>query len=300
MSADFRDGLLNAEGGFISVNGFVNTKSAFFASSAITISSSGALVVSASGSLNGATATQINYLSSINGGIVDLSSVQSISGIKTFTSPITFSSGFSTTSDTDLGTLTVSGLITANGGITLGNNQSISGGVLNCTYFTTTGTQVSIKPLTLVLGAGAGTTNLCGNVQWYNTGNVYYKPFAHGGLITLSQTTQNLLTSGNAGTFYSSYNLKITSATTPTLVLPDPDSNIDGQTITFIRSGITSNNAVILTTYTSSNASFLISASATNLPSFTLGSTWFKVSFMCCPNYDTTSTTWVWNQVLYQ
>ena len=120
-----QDGILMAQGGLFSF-GFVNSKSAVFASNAVTISTSGAILVSASGSLNGANVTQLNYLSNINGGIVDLSSAQTISGIKTFNSACVFSGGFSTTSETDLGTLSVGGLISANAGLTLASNQLLT------------------------------------------------------------------------------------------------------------------------------------------------------------------------------
>ena len=108
FTVDPKDGLLNSEGGFISVNGFVNTKSAHFASSTVSISSAGALVVSESATLNGASVNQLNYLSAISGGIVDLSSAQTITAAKTFTSLATFSGGVSINGDIETGNLSLS------------------------------------------------------------------------------------------------------------------------------------------------------------------------------------------------
>ena len=253
--------------------------------------------------LNGISRTSLSYLVGLNDKPVDISSTQAIAGAKTFSSLATFSGGISTNGETDTGSLTCSGLITANGGLT--SSGTITGNIVQASYLSGVGGQIMIQPTLLYCGSGSGTTQMCGSVKWYNNGGLFYQPFSYGGLITLATATQNLLSGGNSGTLSPYYHLQPTYTTaTPTLTLPDPASYIAGQEITFVRAGASSSsfgNAINLTTVTPAKANFLISQSSTDIsPTFTLGSSWYKIQFVCLPNPDASGTPYCWTQILYQ
>ena len=208
---------------------------------------------------------------------------------------ITCSGAFSCGSETDLGTLTVSGLLTANGNITTGT--------LNAGYISGIANQTIINAGNIYIGTGAGgSVQLTGSVT-YNPLNsqagIRYQPFSYGGVFNVNAATQTLV---SGAIFNEWYHLNVTyTSTTPILKIPDPASFQIGQTIKFIRCGVTANNAVILQTVTSASSNFLINASATDIsPSFQLGSSWYKIGFVCLPNPDATGSPNCWQQIMYQ
>ena len=254
--------------------------------------------------LNGISRNSLGYLVGLASAPVDTTSTQTISGAKTFSSLATFSAGISTNGETDTGTLTCSGLITANGGVT--SSGTIQGNTVQTSNLSGISGQIMIQPSTVYLGSSSGTVYMSAqNTLWYNNGSLLYQPFSYGGLITISTATQNLLSGGNSGTLCPYYHLKSTYTTaTPTLTLPDPATYLAGQEITFVRAGASSasfGNAINLTTVTQAKANFLINQSSTDIsPTFTLGSSWYKIQFVCLPNPDATGTPYCWQQILYQ
>ena len=142
------------------------------------------------------------------------------------------------------------------------------------------------------------------SLKYLKATSLYYQPFSYGSLITVAALTQNLLSAGNTGTLNSYYHIKVTFTTsTPTLYIPDPVAALAGCEIKFIRAGTTTSNAVNIATVTNTTATsnFLISPSATDIsPTFTLGSNWNKVGFVCLINPDATGTQYAWQQILYQ
>ena len=322
INVDPVDGIIGATGGFVTPLGPVIAKSCNFASGYITISSSGALVVSGQGSLNGASSTQVNYISSVSGGIVDLSSTQTIAGAKTFSSACVFSSGFSTSGETDLGTLSVSGLISANGGLTIPSSQaltvsgtlngasstqvnyisSVSGGIVDLSSTQTIAGAKTFSSACVFNGNFSTTSETIVNSLKYNKGSsLYYQPSSYGGIIAVNAANVKLFSVANTGTLNAWYHINTTYITSvPTLVLPDPTAALVGCEIKFVKCNA-ANNAVYLTTSTPASSNFLISASATDIsPNFTLGSTWYKVGFVCLPNPDATNTPYCRQQILYQ
>jgi len=186
------------------------------------------------------------------------------------------------------------------------NDASATAYYLTFVPSSTTGTQSFYTSNNVTIDAKDGkmvATVLQANTLQLNKTNITFIPNSYGSLITLTTTTAtNLLTGGNSGTLYQYYHLKTTASGTPTLVLPDPIAALAGVKIEFIRAGTTSTNTINLTTVTGTTSSnFLISSSATNItPTFTLGATWYKISFVCLINPNATGTPYAWNQVLYQ
>jgi len=192
--------------------------------------------------------------------------------------------------------------------ITVSNNDaSATAYYLTFVPSSTTSSQALYTSANVSINAKDGkmvaNTIQAGTLQLYKSASITFIPNAYGSLITLTTTTAtNLLSGGNTGTLYQYYHLKTTASGTPTLVLPDTIAALAGVKIEFIRAGTTSTNTINLTTVSGTTSSnFLISSSATNIsPTFTLGATWYKISFVCLINPDASGTVYAWNQILYQ
>ena len=193
------------------------------------------------------------------------------------------------------------------GGVTqsqLTSLSTISGAIVDIgSTQTITGAKTFSGGITVSSEVDTGNLTVSGLFSQNKATNLYYTPNAYGSKIVVATASQNLLTSGNTGTIYKWYHISTTyTTTTPTLLLPDPVVALAGVEIYFVRCGAA--NAVNLQTVsfaTANTSNFLISSSSTNItPSFTLGSTWYKVGFVCLLNPDATGTQYAWNQILYQ
>ena len=103
----------------------------------------------------------------------------------------------------------------------------------------------------------SGTTVQSLKIKFNSGAYPTYAPYGYYGLLTLSAATQNLCGTGNIGLLNAYTNVSVTYTTsTPILILPDPVSQMAGQSMYLIRSGITTSNAITLKTFTLSLSNF--------------------------------------------
>ena len=124
--------------------------------------------------------------------------------------------------------------------------------------------------------------------------------------------TQNYLLSTRyldniAAPIYQYYNVNIGmpgggagNVSNPILFFPDPTADFVGVEITLIRSGTGYPFRLSTVSCNSTNSTFMMNPGSIIAPYFGIAASWNKLTLVCTPNFDSTTSPYVWNQMYYQ